>query len=218
MAIPRSAWVALGCGTALFLAAALLLILLLSFRPAHQELPKPDGMVLRIELPEAEVPWINAAVRVSGEQPPRLIVTYRVYPRPGECDYVCAEYAYPSGKRLTEPVPAADIDALQEHAEFDFDGDGVVDTLQCDWTAGVHTVRVTSGVTGRGLFVHTDPREYEYEKGAFPLGDLDGDGCAELALSHPRMDRSDYDLELYDAIFGARSWITVVSGKLACAR
>jgi hypothetical protein len=78
-------------------------------------------------------------------------------------------------------------------------------------------VTVNSGATGAELFVHVDPREYEYEVGAFPLGDLDGDGCAEIALSHPRFDRSDYDWP-EDCLWEARSWITVVSGRLACAR
>jgi hypothetical protein len=30
---------------------------------------------------------------------------------------------------------------------------------------------------------------------------------------HPRMDRSAYDFELGDALFGARSWISIVSGS-----
>ena len=76
-------------------------------------------------------------------------------------------------------------------------------------------VQVRSGRDGRVLFEDADPLEYESEDRAVPLDDLDGDGCSELALLHPRMDRSDYDWEPFDLVFGAKSWITVVSGARA---
>jgi len=62
------------------------------------------------------------------------------------------------------------------------------------------------------LFEDTDPLEYECDARAFALGDLDGDGFSELALVHPPEDRSTYDVELWDRLFGAKSWISVVSG------
>ncbi|MEQ1735607.1 MAG: hypothetical protein ABL886_04295, partial [Rhodoglobus sp.] len=68
---------------------------------------------------------------------------------------------------------------------------------------------------GSVLFEDADPIEYEPQRRAFPLGDVDGDGCAELALVHPRGDRSGYDLELWDRLLGAKSWVTIVSGREA---
>lgn len=183
-------------------------------RPAYQEPPEPDGLVLRIELPKAVTPWGNESVRVLGRNPARLLVTHR---DPVSDQYFAVEYAYPSGEAVGEPQLAAGCDEIARDARFDFDGDGVEDQLECEWSYPGHAVRVRSGATGEGLFGHFDPREYEYETGAFPLGDLDGDGCAELALVHPRKARSDYDLGLYDRVFGVHSWITVVSGARACA-
>jgi hypothetical protein len=63
------------------------------------------------------------------------------------------------------------------------------------------------------LLEDSDPLEYESDDRVRVLGDLDGDGFAEIALVHPRMDRSRYDFELWDALFGAKSWVTVVSGS-----
>ena len=63
------------------------------------------------------------------------------------------------------------------------------------------------------LFEDQDPLEYQCDDRAFVLGDLDGDGFSEVALVHPRSDRSTYDLELWDLLFGAKSWISVVSGS-----
>ena len=112
---------------------------------------------------------------------------------------------------------------------FDFDGDGMADQVMAGrrFNPGARpdpatgrfldhgTVQVRSGRDGRVLFENRDPLEYESDARAFPLGDLDGDGCAELALVHPRMDRSRYDLELVDRLFGAKSWVTIVSGAQA---
>lgn len=214
MRIPRG--IAIGAGSGALL--GLLAFGCWSLRPDHLKLPRPRGLVARIELPEAMTPYGNASVRALPTQPPRLRVSWRVDDPLKSLAYLCAEYEYPSGRRLGAPVETWELQRPQALASFDFDGDGTPDELHCDLSAGTHRVEVRSGATGRGLFVHEDPREYEYEVGAFPLGDLDGDGCAELALQHPRMDRSDYDIEPFDAVLGARSWITVVSGRLACAR
>jgi hypothetical protein len=208
MRVLRWLWVSLALGAGACALAGSFAITLWSVRPEHLRLPAPRGMVLRIELAEAEVPWGNASIRRSSASPTRLVVTERV-------EY---EIDYPSGARATKPVAVAELDDPSVDAAFDFDGDGTQDALHCELSSDGHRVLVTSGATGKGLFVHDDPREYEYETGAFPLGDLDGDGCAELALAHPRMDRSDYDPEPYDAVLGARSWITIVSGRLASAR
>ena len=218
MRVPRWLWISIALCALASSAIGVLAVGLWSLRPAHIVPPEPRGLVLRIELAEADVSWGNASIRRSPASPTRLVVTERVYPRPGEFDCVAYEIDYPSGARATKPVAAAQLDEPSVDAAFDFDGDGTLDALHCDLSSYGHRVTVMSGATGAGLFVHDDPREYEYELGAFPLGDLDGDGCAELALAHPRMDRSDYDLEPYDALLGVQSWITIVSGRIACAR
>ena len=94
----------------------------------------------------------------------------------------------------------------------DFDGDGTADILETGSGLEYGSIRIRSGADGRVLFEDVDDLEYESTDRAVPLGDLDGDGRSELALIHPRMDRSNYDLELWDLLFGAKSWVTIVSG------
>jgi hypothetical protein len=79
-------------------------------------------------------------------------------------------------------------------------------------------VRVRSGVDGRELWSSHDPLEYESKDRLTPLGDLDGDGFAELAVLHPRRDRSRYDWELLDLAFGAKSRLSIVFGSRVARR
>lgn len=132
-------------------------------------------------------------------------------------------YGYPDGRTIDvlsgedavhEETAIAASASKRTSAPFDFDGDGVADSIQqaiVDTKLGY--VRIESGRDGHALLEDSDPLEYESDDRVRVLGDLDGDGFAEIALVHPRMDRSRYDFELWDALFGAKSWVTVVSGS-----
>jgi hypothetical protein len=74
---------------------------------------------------------------------------------------------------------------------------------------------VSSGAEGRGIWSSREPLEYETSKRLTPLGGLDGDDRSELAVLHPRMDRSAYDLDPLDALFGVHSWLSIASGARA---
>jgi hypothetical protein len=129
-------------------------------------------------------------------------------------------YRYPSGEHLKELSGVEAEHAMMERSlvkpesplACDLDGDGIADLVETGTTAEYGVSRVRSGADGRVLFENVDDLEYESSDRAVCLGDLDGDGRSEIALIHPRMDRSRYDFELWDLLFGAKSWITVVSG------
>jgi hypothetical protein len=193
-------------------------------------------MVFRAESREVVSPLDRFEVRAVEPSGRELAI---FTPSTGEFSARLERLSFPQGDRLPvllgleaerawkERADSAGSDAVR--ARFDFDGDGTEDSV-VTWTPyqpvpsqpGMKTfgpdhgvVRVVSGRDHRVLFEDCDSLEYEGWDRAIPLGDVDADGCAELALLHPRMDRSKYDLELFDLCLGAKSWVTVVSGALA---
>lgn len=99
----------------------------------------------------------------------------------------------------------------------DFDGDGIDDRTVFEKVDHGRAI-VESGRDGSVLLESIEPLEYESNDRLTLLGDLDGDGFSELAVAHPRDDRSKYDWELFDAVFGAKSWLSVVSGRLGTGK
>ena len=76
--------------------------------------------------------------------------------------------------------------------------------------AGSAQPRLTSGPDGKPTLSWLEPTD---DGVVLRYATLDGDGFSELALLHPRMDR-DYDFEnVWDVLFGAKSWVTVISGS-----
>lgn len=193
----------------------------------HRLAPWPRGAVLRIDLPE-DHSFLSPDFRVAllDEERRKLAVLCRGG-QPGtsiaHVPTVIVIVEYPSGACLDRLVrPDASALASFEAARvataerrFDFDGDGTTDLARC---AGDGRAWVESGASGAVLWEQTDELEYEHHERLVPLGDLDGDGCSELAVLHPRSDRSDYDWEFFDLAFGATSWLTVVSGARATRR
>ncbi len=186
----------------------------------HRRTPNPRGLVLQFELAEADSLWDTAEV-LSLERDGRVlaIVDHGTQAVPTTLLVV----RYPSGEileRVAKLDPARLASLRAEHLShwppyFDFDGDGCEDAAHDGGELGYGRVAVSSGADRRELWSDEDPLEYESNDRLTPLGDLDGDGCAELAVWHPRFDRSDYDTELVDAIFGAKSWLSIVSGARA---
>jgi hypothetical protein len=181
----------------------------------HRRPPSPSGLVLRLVTREVVSPFDGFVVFATERNGPAIVV---LTPRTGEFPATRHIYSYPDGKLLEEarldPTPVA-----QSSGIFDFDGDGVADRIDNgsgeSGAPDYGVVRVYSGRDGHVLFVDRDDLEYEGNERAFPLPDLDGDGCSELALLYPRMDRSSYDLEVGDMLFGAKSWVSIVSGARA---
>lgn len=193
----------------------------------HRLAPRPTGAVLRVELPEEQfhftgrffrvavldrdgpaiaVLWGGRRVSASALEPYTLLVVR--YPN-GE---VLERTVGPSRKQLDEFAAGSSTTAARR---FDFDGDGVEDRAKC---GNRGRAWVECGASGARIWEQRDRLEYESRERLTPLGDLDGDGCSELAVIHPRQDRSKYDFELFDAMFGATSWLTVVSGARATRR
>ncbi|MCK6445606.1 MAG: VCBS repeat-containing protein [Planctomycetes bacterium] len=211
-----------------FVALLLLVVLACAFAiwpPWHPRRVPPTvaGTLFRVELPEAgsfftdrlnvfaidrDGPAI-AAIEPGDLQRPRVLVVHR----------------FPSGELLErrDPCTAADVARVEaerrstppSHQRFDLDGDGSLDLLVVDRGLCEGHAEIRSGADDRVLFVSDDPLEYESTDRVTFLGDLDGDGCSELAVWHPRSDRSRYDFELMDMVFGVKSWLSIVSGKLA---
>ena len=189
----------------------------------HRRAPTPQGMVFRIETREVRSPFDAIVVKAAHIGRPAIIVEAPIH---DENAWITSTerrtYAYPEGTLLeTKIILSLDRSPAPPPAPFDFDGDGTVDRVLGSPSDRVHLeehiddgiVRVRSGATGAVLFEDHDEIEYEFNERAFPLGDLDGDGYAELALLHPRMNRSAYDLELWDLMLGTNSWVTIVSGS-----
>jgi hypothetical protein len=188
---------------------------------AHRVAPHPKGLVFQHELLATRAgifgyPFEVFAIDRGG--PAVAILEHE--PEGGEA--MIRVLRYPTGELLHVAAnpDASEMGALRSQRlgrdddAFDFDGDGIGDLLQTP-PGGDHSVGVISGRDRSVLFFQVDPLEYEPNERATPLGDLDGDGCSELAVLHPRADRSTYDIELGDRFFGAKSWLSIVSGKLA---
>jgi hypothetical protein len=197
----------------------------------HRRPPTPSGMVFRVETREMVSPDDGAEVYAVTCDGPAVAIATRATRRH---EASLTIHRYPEGTCLKRWRGA---DALREVAEgpfakpvtlvsLDLDGDGTLDPIAVGAKSNPFqsaespqdyqdygVVRILSGRDDRILFENRDPLEYEGTDRAIPLGDLDGDGFSELALLHPRMDR-DYDFEnVWDVLFGAKSWVTVISGS-----
>lgn len=192
----------------------------------HRAAPHPLGMVFRVEERAVESPFDKVVVFAVDRDGPAIAV----FTSDGTIDSsdssegqrlirahkaMCRIYRYPGGELLERVTDAAARTLLEtklpserDQCVGDFDGDGTIDGITFDRDG---FVSIRSGTQGRVLFEDRDELEYENPNRAFFLGDLDGDGTSEVALVHPRQDRSRYDFELWDALFGAKSWVSVVS-------
>ncbi len=193
----------------------------------HRVPPWPTGAVLRAELPEERFRFVGPDFRIAAlERSGPAIAIHWDAGQPGTSFAHVREtlliVSYPSGE-LLECIESPTREQLEEfrtvraaaaRSLFDFDGDGTPDAAKCDGDRAW----VESGAGGALLWQQTDQLEYENNERLTPLRDLDGDGCCELAVLHPRQDRSDYDWEPFDLVFGVRSWLTVVSGAKATRR
>lgn len=180
----------------------------------HRRPPWPRGALLRLEARPVHHPMDRIVVTAVERDGPAILVETSA-DEPG-CTRLAA-YRFPGGAFLgaeDEPRTAHGVER-PSGAFFDFDGDGTQDSIEIPGRTDYGLVRVRAGGRDQVLFEDRDPIEYECADRAFALPDLDGDGCSELALVHPRMDRSRYDLELWDRFLGVRSWITIVSGREA---
>lgn len=214
--IPRS--VRIGCGAVLLVTFGILGLAVLEDLPgwlARSATPAPEGLVLQVVLPEMGSPFHEIEVLAVERNGPAIAILDGVgRSTPPRVTVV----RYPEGEvleRLDEP-DARQLEDLRAGAwapgTFDLDGDGQADEPSYDYGGWVY---VRSGVEGRVLWLSHDPLEYEFSARLTPLADLDGDGCSELAVLHPRMDRSDYDIHPIEAILGVHSWLSVVSGARA---
>lgn len=202
-------------GLASAIGVLLLALAFVASRLGHRSPPWPIGAVLRVEARRSYGPFDEIQVVACDVGGPAIEIRS---PEQFGSAVVVDRYRYPGGESIppdAAPTAGADAATLTSSIMFDFDGDGAADRVEEPDGMETGIVRVVSGRDGRTLFEDDDPIEYETQHRAFPLGDLDGDGFAELALVHPRSDRSRYDLELWDRLLGAKSWITVVSGRAA---
>ncbi|QDU83159.1 FG-GAP repeat protein [Planctomycetes bacterium Pla163] len=190
---------------------AALVVAQLTFVDRHRLEPRPDGVVLIVEVPES-----------------RPLSAYHVAPAPSGTSFVATlpsndltranevfTIDYPSGNVRRGSAPGGSAPPRDANRPLDLDGDGVADVILAGASSGLEygLVRVISGADGSVLFEDRDLLEYERDDRAFSLGDLDGDGFGELALVYPRLARV-YDAEhVLDALFETHGWIAVVSGS-----
>lgn len=193
----------------------------------HRIAPWPKGAVLRVELPEHHLAWLGPMFQVAvlERDGPAIAVHWDAEGPESSFAHVRETLLivrYPSGE-LLERIESPTSEQLAEFSAartlaattpFDFDGDGASDLVRCDGARAC--VEDSSG--GLPLWQQSDNLEYEHRERLTRLRDLDGDGCSELAVLHPRGDRSNYDFEPFDALLGAKSWLTVVSGAKATRR
>jgi hypothetical protein len=190
----------------------------------HRLTPKPEGLVVQFELREDQAlfsRFVFLAVDRNGPAVAILENCESPHPLSPKVRPTITFVRYPSGEVLeqwVEPSEALRQELLNSRPAstgFDFDCDGVEDATE--WNID-GWVRVRSGVDGRELWSNHDLLEYESKDRLTPLGDLDGDGFAEIAVLHPRQDRSTYDWQLFDRAFGAKSWLSIVSGSRVSRR
>lgn len=151
--------------------------------------PRPDGMIARYVMPEHEHPLNGCVFFMAPSDPSTLEVTI------GRTKH-----------RIALPVTAP----VGDPSPFDFNGDGVEDRIELDMGIRSGTVRVIDGDNGNELFRHRERSVPMLSAAAYALPDLDGDGASELAVYHPREDRSVYDFEMVDRLIDVTSWVTVV--------
>jgi hypothetical protein len=190
---------------------------------AHRRTPEVAGLMFQVELPAVVAPPFERFIVYSIDRGGPAVVVIRSVNAPLPTQLTVCRY--PTGEVLEHVAncSAADLDRVAaeriapERRDFDFDGDGSSDATSWEEGLGPRSAAVESGSDGSVLFESREPLEYESNDRLRLLGDLDGDGCSELAVLHPRMDRSRYDFEPLDRMYGAKSWLSVVSGKLATA-
>jgi hypothetical protein len=203
--------VSLACcsGAGLALCALPLGLLTLDLLDPYRWPPSPDGLVLRVPIGAVEFPERHVAVvPAPGGRAALRVRSWYSDGRAGEV----FEVDYPSG-RVRPVTPGEGAPLSWATPQLDLDGDGVADGLRIGPDLFERTVEVVSGASGVVLFRDRDRFEYARKERAFPLGDLDGDGFGELALVHPREDRSTYDIEPLDSLLGVHGWVTVISGS-----
>ncbi len=186
----------------MWIAVACFALLVLAWFLSMPVSPAPPGAAMQIELPELEVPYDRFEVHAYSLNPPVLAIVHSADTWNGIAPRL---FRFPDAHEISWNKPAR----LASAGTFDFNEDGTPDLLDLD---NQH-VRVRSGSSSYVLYAYADDSAWGQVDRAFPLPDLDGDGSSELALIHPRIDRSGFDFVLQDALFGVRSWVTIVRGR-----
>lgn len=208
-------WLAVGCGSPavalLFLALLALAVVMFNVFDPYRREPAPDGLTLRIAFGEVENPIQRVVVVPAADGRS----AFRIHnPFAGHGEPAILEVEYPSGETRAVADQAEGM-AGSKAPFFDLDGDAVEDRISIDAWPDDNRLQVLSGASGAILLEDEDRFEYANPERAFPLGDLDGDGFGELALVHPRENRT-YDFHPGDSWFGVSSWVTVISGAKLC--